>query len=208
MNLKESFRYQNFLDMMMTCASDSITSREHALKTTKTHLRSKVNPDAADVVEEVEVDTHFENDHVIKFMLWLIEEREKLSMAIGKAKASADCDIDAAVSTNKFRQHVGNSIKHMLSLTPTKRVETARDYKFNVEGNQMPYIYEVEVVTRESYDKSAAKSTMLAVISKADEASAAIDTAMVNIMVDYCPVFNVNESFEDVMTAFIATHPQ
>ena len=41
MNLKESFRYQNFLDMMMRAASASIQQRDHCLKVTKTHLRSK-----------------------------------------------------------------------------------------------------------------------------------------------------------------------
>ena len=53
MNLKESFRYQNFLDMMMRAASASIQQRDHCLKVTKTHLRSKANPDASDVTETV-----------------------------------------------------------------------------------------------------------------------------------------------------------
>lgn len=204
MNLKESFRYQNFLDMMMRAASASIQQRDHCLKVTKTHLRNKANPDASDVTETVEGEVFFENDDVIAFMAWLVKEREKLTTAIGAAKASVGFDIDAAIETNKFRQTVNGSIKNMLRYTPTKRVEHGRDYKFNVEGNQTPYIYEIEVVSEEAYDKTGAKTLMREMISKADEVSAAIDAAMINTKVDYEPVFDVNETFDDVMTDFLA----
>lgn len=204
MNLKESFRYQNFLDMMMRAASASIQQRDHCLKVTKTHLRSKANPDASDVTETVEGEVFFANDDVVAFMAWLVNEREKLTTAIGAAKASIGFDIDAAIETNKFRQTVNGSIKNMLRYTPTKRVEQGRDYKFNVEGNQTPYIYEIEVVSEEAYDKTGAKTLMREMISKADEVSAAIDAAMINTKVDYEPVFDVNETFDDVMTDFLA----
>ena len=203
MNLKESFRYQNFLDMMMRAASASIQQRDHCLKVTKTHLRSKANPDASDVTETVEGEVFFANDDVVAFMAWLVKEREKLTTAIGAAKASIGFDIDAAIETNKFRQTVNGSIKNMLRYTPTKRVEQGRDYKFNVEGNQTPYIYEIEVVSEEAYDKTGAKTLMREMISKADEVSAAIDAAMINTKVDYEPVFDVNEIFDDVMTDFL-----
>lgn len=203
MNLKESFRYQNFLDMMMRAASASIQQRDHCLKVTKTHLRNKANPDASDVTETVEGEVFFANDDVVAFMAWLVKEREKLTTAIGVAKASIGFDIDAAIETNKFRQTVNGSIKNMLRYTPTKRVEQGRDYKFNVEGNQTPYIYEIEVVSEEAYDKTGAKTLMREMISKADEVSAAIDAAMINTKVDYEPVFDVNETFDDVMTDFL-----
>lgn len=204
MNLKESFRYQNFLDTMMRTASASIQQRDHCLKVTKIHLRSKANPDAGDVTETVEGEVFFANDAVIAFMDWLVKEREKLTTAIGTAKASVGFDIDAAIETNKFRQAVNSSIKSMLRFTSTKRVEQGRDYKFNVEGNQTPYFYEIEVVSEEAYDKTGAKTLMREMISKADEVSAAIDAAMINTKVDYEPVFDVNETFDDVMTDFLA----
>lgn len=204
MNLKESFRYQNFLDMMMRAASSSIQQRDHCLKVTKTHLRNKANPEAQDVTETVEEEVFFSNDDVVAFMAWLVKEREKLTIAIDAAKDSIDFDIDAAIATNKFRQTVNSSIKSMLRYTPTKHIEQGRDYKFNVEGNQTPYIYEIEVVSEEAYDKTGAKTLMREMISKADEVSAAIDAAMINTNVAlYEPVFDVNETFDDVMTDFI-----
>ena len=39
-------------------------------------------------------------------------------------------------------------------------------------------------------------------ISKADKTSADIDAAMINTAVDYTPIYNVNDSFDDVMAEF------
>ena len=205
MNLKESFRYQKFLENMMHSASISIQTRDHCLKITKTHLKSKANSDAEDLTEVVECESAFSpNDDVVAFMVWLVDEREKLTNAIGKAKTSVGFDIDAAVETNKFRQLLSGSVKGMLRYTPSKKTEQGRDYKFNVEGNQTPYIYDIEVVTKEAYDRTVAKKTMRDMISAADKTSAEIDAAMINTVVEYEPVYDVNESFDDVMAEFIA----
>ncbi len=54
MNLKEAFRYQNFLDTLLNGAVSSLTHPNHCLKVTKTHHCSKANSEAEDFVEEVE----------------------------------------------------------------------------------------------------------------------------------------------------------
>ncbi len=204
MNLKESFRYQNFLENMMAEAGSSITSREHSLTVTKKHLRYKANPDAQDMEETVDVGEFYKNDDVLSFMLLLVEERQKLTDAIGRAKASVGFDIDAAVETNKFRQTVAARTKAMLRFAPSKRTEQGRDYKFNVEGNQTPYLYEIEVETTEAFDRGRAKSVVREIMLQADKASAEIDSALINTQVEYEPPFNVNDSFDDVMEEFLA----
>lgn len=203
MNLKEAFRYQTFLDSLMHQAIMSVQSREHCLVVTKTHLRSKVNAEAEDFTEQVEVDEFFKNDDVISFMEFLIGEKAALTIAIDKAKASIEFDIDAATAQNKFRQMMHNSLKYMIGYAPAKKIERGVGYKFNVEGNQTEYRYDVEVSSEEAYDKNRAKSVMRRVISDADEISTKIDAAKINTIVEYEPPFNVNESFNDVMTAFI-----
>lgn len=207
MNLKESFRYQNFLNKLMLSGSLSIQSSNHGATVTKRHLKKKANPDAEDVEEKVENGDFYPNDDVIAFMQWLINEREKLTIAIGKAKASIGFDIDAAVETNKFRQVLSSGIKDMLRFTPSKRIEQGCDYKFNVAGDQTPYRYEIEVETQDAFDRDNAKKIMREVISKADTVSSEIDMAMINTTVDYKPPFNVNESFEDIMAEFITKKP-
>lgn len=204
MNLKESFRYQNFLEGMMVEAGNSLASREHCLTTIKRHLRSKANPDAQDMQEDVDVGEFYKNDDVLSFMLLLVDEREKLTNAIGKAKASIGFDIDAAVETNKFRQSVASRTKAMLRFVPAKRIEQGRDYKFNVEGNQTQYYYDIEVESTDAFDRGRAKDVVREIMSKADKVSAEIDAALINTQVEYEPPFNVNDSFDDVMEAFLA----
>lgn len=204
MNLKESFRYQNFLENMLAYAGNSLTDREHSLTITKNHLRKKANAEAEDMMETVDVGEFFKNDDVLKFMTMLVEERSKLTNAIGKAKASIGFDLDAAIETNKFRQTVANRVKTMLRFTASKRTERGTDYKFNVEGNQTQYYYDIEVKANEAFDRSVAKDTMRKLILEADKVSAEIDSAMINTMVEYDASFNVNDSFEDVMTDFLS----
>lgn len=204
MNLKESFRYQNFLENMLAYAGNSLTDREHSLTITKNHLRKKANAEAEDMMETVDVGEFFKNDDVLKFMTMLVEERSKLTNAIGKAKASIGFDLDAAIETNKFRQTVANRVKTMLRFTASKRTERGTDYKFNVEGNQTQYYYDIEVKANEAFDRSVAKDTMRKLILEADKVSAEIDSAMINAMVEYDAPFNVNDSFEDVMTDFLS----
>lgn len=204
MNLKESFRYQNFLDGKLNDARYSIGDRNHALKVTKLHLKKKANPDAEDITEVVEVEEFITNDDVIAFMRWLVEERQKLTEAICAAKASLGFSLDAAIEANKFRQYTASAVKGMLKYTPSKKTEQGRDYKFNVEGNQTPYYYDIETSFEEAFTRDSAKKVVRDMITAADKTSAEIDSAMINTVVDYTPVFDVNDSFEDVMAEFIA----
>ena len=205
MNLKEAFRYQKFLETMMIAAADSITTFSHCLKTTKKHLMSKANPEAEDKIEEVESDSPFyANDDVIAFMGWLVSEKEKLSVAIGKAKNDAGFDIDAAIETNKMRQRVNNAVKNMLRRNGNKKIERGQSWKFNNEGVQSVYYYDVEVVTEEAFDREKSREVMRDMIRRSDQVSAEIDAALINTIVEYEPVYDVNESFEDVMAAFVS----
>jgi len=203
MNLKESFRYQKFLDGLMMNAGSYLQHPSFCLQTTKVHLRKAVNPEAEDVTEVVDDGEFVSADTVMAFMAHLIEEREKLSIAIGAAKASIGFDMDAAIETNKFRQSLNGSIRKMLRFVGNKKKTTEMGYKFDINGQQVPYRYDVEVTTTERYDKEAAKTMMREVIAKADEVSAAIDAALINTAVAYEPPYDVNESFDDVLEAFV-----
>ena len=205
MNLKESFRYQKFLDNLMMNAQSSIVNQSHALIVTKTHKRKAVNPEAEDKVETVDVGEFFSNDDVLSFMQYLINQKDGLSCAIGRAKAFCGIDIDAAVETNKYRQNLRNAVNSMLRYASAKRIERGADYKFNVEGNQTQYTYDVEVEYTEAYNRILAKQVVRETITKADEVSREIDMALINTIVDYEPPFDVNESFDDAMTTFLSS---
>lgn len=208
MNLKESFRYQKFLDGLMRSAATTLQNPYHCLQTTKIHYRKAVNPNAVDETEIVDDGEFVPNDTVLAFMAHLVEERENLSVAISKAKQSVNFDIEAAIETNKFRQLLNNSIRQMLRQVGTKRKIKETDYKFDINEQQVPYRYDVEITTTERYDKENAKGLMRYTITKADEVSAAVDAAMINTTVEYEPPYDVNEAFDDVLEAFVKDHPE
>lgn len=204
MNLKEAFRYEKYLETLADKAMDCLGRRSRALKTTKLHKRSVANPEATDITEEQEPDSFpYLNDDVIKFLLWLIDEKEKLMLAVSKAKAECGIDIDASICTNRLRQNAAISIKMMLAnFKPSKTIERGSDYKFNAEGNQVPYVYEVEATSVENFDREKDRSCARQLSTKADEVSAEIDAAIINTNVNYVPPFDVNDTFEDAAEIF------
>lgn len=202
MNLKEAFRYQNFLSRMLTDARSNLCQKNHAIKTIETHRKNAADPDACDIVEVVNNGVFEPNDNVIKFMVWLVDEREKLALAISEAKKNAAIDIDAEIGANKFRQTASDAIRLMLSYEPVSRKDSGRGYKFNNEGTQAPYVYDIEITQEELFDRDTSKSIMMNLLERADSISAEIDSVMVNTEISYVPVFNVNSSFADVMAEF------
>ena len=208
MNLKESFRYQKFLERTMSAASAYAQNMNHCLTTTKVHLRSLSNPEAKDEVEVVDFGEFYPTDTVLKFMEHLVQERLALSTAIGVAKATIGFDLDAAVESNKFRQMLSATARGVLCFTGSKGKAIEIDYKFNVNNEQVSYRYAVEITKNEAYDRMATKQMMRSAIAAADDTSARIDAAMINTMVDYTPPYDVNFSFEDALEQFVKDNPE
>lgn len=206
MNLKEAFRYQNFLNGIMNDAENSIVNPDHCIVTTKRHLKNKVNPDVEDVTEKVRVDNFYPNDDVIRLMEQLVEEKEHLTKMINQAKNSIELDLDAAIETNKFRQQLNGAIQRMLYHKARTYIEQGKDYRFNVEGNQTPYYYDVEVEESEAFNRDKSKVVMRDMITMSDKVSVEIDAALINTQVDYEPPYDVNDTFEDVMEEFTAAN--
>jgi len=202
MNLKESFRYQKFLDQMMSAASYSITNRDHALYTIEKHKKSEVDPDATDVEKEREVEKFPPNDTVVNFMGWLIAEKHKLTLAISEAKHNLSIDMDAELQTNKLRRAEIAALKRMIAYKAGTSETLGSGYRFTVDGAQTRYSYPVETVSEEAYDRKSAKERLRALTADADQASAAIENAMVTAQVNYIPKYDVNDSFDDVIESF------
>lgn len=206
MNLKESFRYQNFLNDLLTNAYTSIMNSNHCLEIKRTHRKSESNPEAQDVVEVLEVSPFAPNDDVIKFIIKMISEKSKLTESINRAKSKLpymkDFDLDAAIESNKSRQSAIRAIQNMIVQTTSKKIEKGMDYKFNAEGNQVPYYYSIETESSELYDREESKAIMKRLMSESNEVSNQIEAALINTKVDYEPLYDITESFEDIIGEF------
>ncbi len=202
MNLKEAFRYQSYLDRIMSRACSSIIRPEHCILTKRLHKKSEVNPEDADIEEVVDVDEFIKNDIVVSFIENLIEQKEMLSIAIGNAKRGLPQDVDAEIEANKFRRKAVSALKYMLENKPKKSKSNGTGYRFNVEGNQVPYTYTIETTGEELFNRKADKAMARRLATDADKISETIDSYMVNTEVFYTPPFDVDEDYEDVIADY------
>lgn len=203
MNLKEAFRYQNFLDKLLQAASMSLMENDHFTKVTKHHLMHAANPDVDDRDEVVETEEHPDCNIVIKFLKELVSEKEKLTCLIEEAKREIPFNLESAVAANKYRQRVHDTIKSMIRFKPGKRITQATAYKFNTDGNQVPYYYDVEIEIEDAYDREWAKKVMRECIIESDKISTEIDAAMINTEVKYDPLWDVNDSFDEIIMHYM-----
>ena len=77
-------------------------------------------------------------NELVGFLLWLMEQREKLSKAIRRAKNALAFDIDGEVNLNKERQDLASTFRRMIDIKNSERLLSGggRGYRFNAEGNQ------------------------------------------------------------------------
>lgn len=205
MYLKEAFRYQNFLTRLIDRSAVYLSSRNYITKTTQEHMRKKANPDAEDETVVVTVDRPIEctNNQLMSFLEYLMEEKEKLTAAISKAKRTSEFDIDAELLNNRTRQKVAAIFADMSRVRSCESIIRGTAYKFNGEGNQVPYNYDVKQVTTIDFDRDKARNVSRSMISKSDEVSTSIDKLMVELVVEYTPEYSVNDSFEEVVAQFV-----
>lgn len=205
MNLKESFRYQKFLNGLISEAEGYLFSDEHLLKTTKNHLRRAANPDAEDFLEVVEVDNPFDVNDMIQFMLLVITEKEELTVVINKAKASAEDDIDALTEGNKLRNSFCKRVQYILKKKARKTIKPERGYMLNNEKNQVQYFYDVEETKEELFKRDELSKILEETSEKSTEVSNRIDVLRVTVELEFTPRFNMNLTFEEVFSKYAAT---
>ena len=104
MNLKEAFRYQNKLQNLMDEAEAILSRDRNVTKVENTALRHKVNPDAEDETTVEKPDTEYAEQitEIAVFLMFLLNERERLSYAIRAAK-------QAITSVSQYNEHHGEA---------------------------------------------------------------------------------------------------
>ena len=203
MNLKEAFRYQNRIEWLMGEAKEVLGRERNVTKVENTTLRHKVNPDVEDetTVEEPETEYADQITEIAVFLMFLLDEREKLSRAIREAKKGMDMDFDGEVSLNAKRQNIAEVFRRMSEIRCSERLLPGMGvgYKFNAEGNQVSYRCDLKKVTTINFDRTKVRSYATGLSKKADQVSAELDKSMVNTDVAYEAPFDVNDTFAEVL---------
>ena len=203
MNLKEAFRYQNKIERLMGEAKDILSRERNVTKVENTSLRHKVNPDAADetTLELPETEYADQITEIAVFLMFLLDEREKLSRSIREAKKAMDIDFDGEVSLNTKRQTIADIFRRMSEIRCSEKLHPNMGvgYKFNAEGNQVSYRCDLKTVTTINFDRNKVRAYAAGLSKKADLISAELDKSMVNTEVDYESPFDVNDTFAEVL---------
>ena len=207
MNLKDAFRAQNKLQAVMDEASYILQDDRNILKVTTTHLRSKVMADAQDALTEDAAPSEFA-DHindVAAFLMEMLAQWERLSAAIHEAKATLPLDMDSEVGLNRVRQTLADTFRRMSALRSSELVISGggTGYRFNGEGNQVSYRCDAKRVTTINFNRTRVRGMATELGRKSDEVSAALDTCLVNTMVDYQLPLEMNDSFDVILSDFI-----
>jgi hypothetical protein len=214
LSLKESFRYQNFLDTTINTLSYYIRDINNAIKVKETHLKSKSNPEIQDEEIEVVTERKFNCNVVdIAFLIkQLIDEKEKLSKEIDKGKKSYSLNLsigedtftlDSAVESAKKTRELANNLKSLVDLKSSEAKKTAKDYKFNINGDQVPYQYNVNVVTTIDFDRNVANDLYKKLLNKADTLSTLIETNMLKEVVEYETLYELHDSVNEIVDKYI-----
>lgn len=214
MNLKEAFRFQNKLRSMMDEAQSILGSTANITKVQNTYLRKKVMPEAENetTIDAPATEYSEQITLVAEFLLHLVSEREKLSVAIFQAKAGLNlpAGLDGEVSLNSKRQEVAGLFRRMAGLRSSEVLipNGGTGYRFNNEGNQVSYRCDVKRVTTINFDRNKIRKMCGDLSKKSDEVSASLDSVLVNTQVEYTVPFDVNDTFAEAFEAFAGDKPE
>lgn len=207
MNLKEAFRYQNKLQALMSEAQNLLSRDANVTKVQNTFLHKKVMAEAEDetVVDIPENEYYEQITDIVGFLMYLLDQHEALAAGIRAAKNELPIDMDSEVGLNSRRQRIALTLRYM-SILRSSEVTVPNGgvgYRFNTDGNQVPYKCDVRRVTTINFDRNVVRKHLANIDRKADAVSAELDRCMVNAEVDFVPPFNVNDSFADAFTAYL-----
>lgn len=207
MVLKEAFRMQNYLDSLLSTAKSYLMT-DNVVSKKQEHLRTKSNADAENETVEVPKSIIFENENitpitVIDLVMDILTEKEKLTDAITIAKASTEINIDSSISLNKTRQQISDVLTVLSNKKASEKVISGKAYKFNADGEQVPYYYDINEVTTIDYDRNKVKAIVKKLTKDCDNVSAKIDIINVTTEVDYVPKYEIGDSFEDCLNKLV-----
>jgi len=124
--------------------------------------------------------------------------QKKLSDAIVSAKRTAEIDIDSAIAMNKVKQNYITILNNMANTKASEKKNRGVDYKFDNEGKQGQYFYEIDEVVSIDYDRNDVKSLAKKFTKESDEISMKLDSIELTTSVDYEPVWDY-DNLEDVV---------
>ena len=207
MNLKEAFRFQNKLQGLMESAQEILRTESNIVRTEHTYYHKKVVPELENEIIADEPASEFAGQitEMARFLVYLMGERERLSKAIRKAKASLPIDMDSEISLNSKRQELVRVFSGMADLRGREFTVKSGGvgFCFNQAGDQVSYRCDIRTVRTINFDRKVVRNFAAEINRRADVISGEIDKCLVNSCVSYRVPFSVNASFADAFETYL-----
>ena len=195
MNLKEAFQAQNKISELMLYINRYLSDADNVMTITEKHLRSKALAGQQDDTVDVsrKADEGFDVGRLLGIWQELMEEKERLGAAIGKAKAGMGFNLDAAVDANKSRRAFLGMLQELANRKSSHELQKGegRGYVFNNDGNQTSYCYDIDRILTIDYDRNKVRAMVKELNRSSDEVSIKIDEALLQTQVDYALKFDL-----------------
>lgn len=202
MILKDAYRYQKCLSTMIGQAETLLLNNSFVTSTTQKHNRKKANSEAEDEIIEVDKPiTDFTAMDVINFIADAIKEKQKISDAIVVAKRNTEIDIDSSISLNKIKQEYIGYLRRLAAMDSSERKTYGTDYKFDVDGKQTSYRYEVIETTTIDFDRNDVRGLAKKLQKECDNISSKLDLIELTTDVEFTPKWDVNDTLEEIITS-------
>lgn len=199
MKLKESYRYQNFLDSLINQA-ETILMSDITKKITETHYISKAVPGATDEIKSVTPAYEYDANKVLDLIVSLIDEKQKLSTAIANAKKNTEIDIDSSMAMNKVNQKFVEILNILDSIKAFEKEDNVRGYTMNKEGSeQISISYPRKTVTEINFDRSSVRGLIKKITKQCDELSTKKDLADLTVEVDFTPTYDLTDKLDTLL---------
>ena len=207
MTLKESFRYQNFLDTILGQAENYLRMTDNYMIVTEEHLRNKVIATAENEMSDnlANREIAVKPDVLVDFLINILAEKDALTKAINTAKTQHCNDLDALTEINKSRRGVIDVLKRMSRCKGKESMLRGSAYTFNAEGNQVQYVYDIKRSSKIDFNRAKVKALISELSVESDRASATIDYWLTSVPVDFHPQFDINDTFEELAEEYSLT---
>ena len=103
------------------------------------------------------------------------------------------------IAINNQKRKLLNHLTAMANIKAKECITQGRGVKFNGEGNQVTYLYDIKEVTTIDFDRNKVKAIVNRLRKELDETSTEIDLMQLNTQVDFDHIFDIGDSLEDAV---------
>lgn len=203
--LKKSFELQNYLRGLLDSALNVLSYNDNITVTKQEHMRNKVLAEA-DYEELIKPKRHeygFDMNSLIDFACYIQEQMAILTTEINVAKYNSNHDLDGLIAINNQKRKL---LERMVAMSAVKARETmtkGTGVKFNGEGNQTTYSYDIKETTTIDFDRNKVKAIASRLRRELDEGSTTIDKMMLETNVYYSTIFEIGDDLEEAVLKFL-----